>query len=93
VDLTDNHSPALSSLVNIRSVALNFFLWDFTVLAFLLFLIINHFLFPKVPELIFLQFVWELPGAWLTFHSLSNTFPGLLDFMFQTFQKIEKKRK
>ena len=25
---------------------------------------------PKVPELIFLQFVWELPGAWLTFHEI-----------------------
>ena len=56
MDLTDNHSPALSSLVNIRSVALNFFLWDFTVLAFLLFLIINHFLFPKVPNLVFILF-------------------------------------
>ena len=34
-----------------RSVALNFFLWDFTVLAFLLFLIINHFLFFSIDNL------------------------------------------
>ena len=56
MDLTDNHSPALSSLVNIRSVALNFFLWDFTVLAFLLFSQISRLdFFLLVVSQIFLK--------------------------------------